>query len=104
MRQIRTAEGFRRIDEKHHLAIGADREPIIVKTTNGQSIPSDEPIILFRGRDKLAVKMLKYYRDLCVDDGCTPFQLESMNKMIGEFQDFADTSSTMKQPGSTSGA
>jgi hypothetical protein len=43
-----------RIDNKHHL----EGEKII-KTTNGQAIDLEkEPVILFRGRDKLALPMM----------------------------------------------
>jgi hypothetical protein len=88
-----------RLDNKHNL-VGET----IVKT-NGVPIDLEiEPVILFRGRDKLALPMLAYYRQLCVDDGCTNFQLESMDDMIRRFQDFANQSPTMKQPGSTLGA
>lgn len=89
---------MKRIDNKHHL----DGEQI-VKTGNGQPIPDDEPIILFLGRDKLALPMIQYYRQLCKDDGCTDFQLESMDDMIRRFEEFAVTSPTMKQPGITLG-
>ena len=78
--------------------------PVIVKTSNGLPIPDDEPRILFRGRDKLALSMLRYYEKLCVEDGCTEYQLASLSKMISEFEDFAETSLTMKQPGITKGA
>lgn len=98
MRQIRTNDGKMRIDEKHHIY-----NDLIVKTTNGQVMPDDEPRILFRGRDRLALPMLEFYRELCVKDGCTDYQLESMDRMLAEFRDFAETSATMKQPGVTLG-
>jgi len=88
-----------RIDNKHHL-----EGEIIVKTGNGVPIDLEkEPVILFRGRDRLALPMLQYYRQLCVDDGCTDFQLQSMDDMIRKFQEFYDNSPTMKQPGCTRG-
>jgi hypothetical protein len=62
-------------------------------------IPEEEPVILFRGRDKLALPMLKYYRHLCLEDHCTDFQLASMDDMIAKFEQFTNSSSTMKQPG-----
>jgi len=88
-----------RLDNKHHL----DGERV-VKT--GNNVPIDlekEPVILFRGRDKLAVSMLKYYRELCVLDGCTDYQLQSMDDIIRRFKEFSAESPTMKQPGSTMG-
>lgn len=89
----------RRIDLKHHVEGSA-----IIKTSNGQAIPETEPTILFRGRDKLAVPMLAFYRKLCVDDGCTDYQLESIDAMIREFKKFADENpQAIKQPGITKG-
>lgn len=88
-----------RIDNKHH--IEGER---IIKTTN--SVPIDlekEPVILFRGRDRLALPMLRYYRELCVADGCTDFQLTSTDDMIRRFEEFSTQSPTMKQPGCTRG-
>ena len=94
---------MKRLDNKHNLDINEAGEPCIVKT-NGVLIDLDrEPVILFRGRDKLALPMLLYYRDLCAADGCTDFQLKSMDDMIGRFQEFANESGMMKQPGCTLG-
>lgn len=102
----------KRIDEKHHIDAcplspgnaGIQFDIKIVKTTNGQSIPDDEPTILFRGRDRLALPMLLHYRQLCVDDGATSYQLETMDVMINKFKDFEKTHpEVMKQPGITKG-
>jgi hypothetical protein len=103
----------KRIDEKHHIEARAHTDQSglvtlekvqIIKTSNGQPIPEDEPIILFRGRDRLAYGMLMHYRQLCIDDGCTDYQLESMDKMIKAFQDYASNHpEIMKQPGITLG-
>lgn len=88
-----------RLDNKHHL----DGERV-VKTGNGVPIDLDqEPVILFRGRDKLALPILLYYRQLCADDKVTDFQLESLDGMIRRFQEFSVMSPTMKQPGITRG-
>lgn len=97
--KVSTPQGLRnRIDEKHYINANGD----IVKTTNDQRIPDHEPRILFRGRDRLALPMLRYYRELCVNDGCTDFQLQSMDVMIAEFEEFT-SDPTMKQPGITKG-
>ena len=93
---------MKKIDEKHHIEV-VNGKIEIIKTTNGQPIPEGEPTILFRGRDKLALPLLKYYRELCVEEGCTTYQLETMSKMITAFEVFAMTSPTMKQPGVTLG-
>lgn len=88
---------MRQIDEKH--SIDSDR---IIKTATGEEILETEPVILFRGRDRLALPMLHFYRQLCVDDGATDYQLESMDRMIERFDKFASENPT-KQPGITRG-
>lgn len=62
----------RQIDLKHHI----DENGNIVKTSNGQIIPDNEPLILFRGRDYLALPLLIRYREMCEHDGCNDFQLK----------------------------
>lgn len=90
---------MRHIDMKH--SIEGDR---IIKTSNGQEIPEHEPTILFRGRDHLALPMLKHYRQLCIDNGCTDYQMESMDVMIARFEAFTKLHpEVMKQPGVTRG-
>jgi hypothetical protein len=90
---------MRRIDAKHH--IDGDK---LIKTTNGQEIPLNEPTILFRGRDFLALPMLRFYMILCEMNFATDFQLDTMKDMIGEFEKFkTENSKTMKMPGITLG-
>ena len=90
---------MRQIDPKYHI----ENEQII-KTTNGVSIPLEEPLILFRGRDRLARKMLYKYFELCAEDGCTSYQLEGIQNRIKAFEDFyQENLEIMKQPGCTLG-
>jgi hypothetical protein len=89
----------KKIDEKHHI----NDLYQIIKSSNGEAIPEDEPVILFRGRDKLSLPTLKHYRELCVEDECTEYQLKVVDVMIEKFEKFSETSSTMKQPGITEG-
>ena len=99
----------KKIDEKHHIEVTniVSDEPVkiqIIKTTNGQPIPDDEPLILFRGRDRLAVPMLEYYRILSIKDNATQYQIDTMNTIITKFMDYTITHSiNMKQPGITKG-
>ena len=78
----------------------------IVKITtdeDDEEIPAHEPLMLFRARDN-AVKMLRYYRELCEQDGCTEFQIRGVDNRIDAFEKFASQyASAMKQPGSTEG-
>jgi hypothetical protein len=91
---------LRKIDLKHHV----DDRGQIVKTGNGVAIPDDEPLILFRARDRLALPLLRKYRDLCFDDRCNDFQLGQIDELIARFEAFANANpNTMKQPGITRG-
>jgi len=76
----------------------------IIKTSNGQAVPLEEPLIMFRGRDYLAIPLLEYYRKLCIADGCNDHQMGLVDQRIKEFQKFAeDYPERMKQPGITRG-
>jgi hypothetical protein len=76
----------------------------IVKTGTLDRIPGDEPLFLVRGRDRIAVSMLKAYRKLCEEDGCTATHLQGISGRIEEFEKFRkDNSERMKQPGTTPG-
>jgi hypothetical protein len=74
----------------------------IVKRTTGEEVPETEPTILFRGRDRLALPMLEFYRSLCEEDGATDFQMQSINRMIARFKKYAEKN-PVKQPGITEG-
>ena len=91
------------IDSKYSIGVNENGEPFLFKTTNNQPIPDNEPVILFRGRDRLAVEMLHFYKYLCGKDGATDYQMKSMDSMIQRFTRFAMDSPTMKQPGITKG-
>lgn len=92
---------IRQIDLKHHV----DEHGEIVKTGNNVVVPREEPLILFRGRDYLAVPLLELYRKLCSEDGCNDFQLGQIDELINRFKTFASANpNVMKQPGVTRGA
>jgi hypothetical protein len=90
---------MRQIDLKYHTDGTA-----IIKSTNGQVVPEEEPMILFRARDWLAVPLLEYYRKLCVADGCNDHQMGLVDQRIQEFKTFIQNyPERMKQPGITRG-
>lgn len=99
------------IDNKHSIVADLDDNDNLTlylakRKADGtlERIPPEEPTILFRGRDKLAVPMLVRYRQFCVADGCNEQQLEILDGMIEKFLQFAkDNPGTMKQPGITRG-
>lgn len=88
---------MRRIDDKH--CVDGDR---ILKMSTGEEIPETEPTILFRGRDRLALPMLYFYRAQCAEEGATDHQLASMDRMIVSFEVYAKDN-PVKQPGITEG-
>lgn len=76
----------------------------IVKTSNGEAVPDDEPLFLLRARDRLALPLLEIYNQLSIVDGCNEYHFEALNKTIGRFAQFARLNpSRMKQPSVTKG-
>ena len=76
----------------------------IVKTSNGEAIPDDEPLYLLRARDRLVLPLLNKLQELCREDGCTSYQLEANADAIADFAKFAwEHPERMKQPGITRG-
>jgi hypothetical protein len=99
----------RPLDPKYHIEVRSTVGSIvhnvhIVKSSNGQAIPPDEPVMLFRARDALAYRVLAYYRDLCIEDGCTTHHVDAIRNRIQAFMDFSRKHpERMKQPGVTRG-
>ncbi len=89
---------MRHIDPKYRI------EGNEILNLTGVPIPEDEPLILFRARDRNALKMLIYYRELCTLDGCTDFHMRGIDNRIDAFGEFRDIHpDLMKQPGITRG-
>ncbi len=89
----------RQIDPKYKI----DGDEIV--NASGVAIPLDEPLILFRGRDRNALQMLREYRRLCVIDNCNDFHLAGIDNRIAAFEKFTlEHPERMKQPGITRGA
>lgn len=76
----------------------------IVKTSNGEPIPDDEPLFLLRARDHLGIPLLSDFQTLCAADGCTEYQIKANAETIAKFSRFRDQHpERMKQPGITRG-
>lgn len=91
------------IDPKYGIRI-IEGQSVIAKTSTGEPIPDDEPLILFRARDYLALDMLRYYRSIALADGCTGFHMDGIDNRIAAFEKFrSDHPERMKQPGITRG-
>lgn len=90
---------MRAIDEKFH--VEGDQ---IIKTTNGDVVPEDEPLFLVRARDYLAIPLLEHYRRMSEIDGCNEWHLERLEQRIRLFEEWRDMNpDKMKQPGVTRG-
>lgn len=76
----------------------------IIKNSNGEVLPVEEPLFLIRARDYLAIPMLERYRKVCQEDGGNEYIDTLFDEIIKEFVRFAVENPTkMKQPGSTRG-
>ena len=85
---------MKRIDNK--FSVTSDG---VIVNSKGIPIPDHEPKILFRGKDSLAIPMLNFYLERCIESGCTKEQEESMRAIIDEFKQFKEKfPSTMKKP------
>lgn len=90
---------MRKIDGKFH--IDGDK---IIKTSNGEVVPEDEPLFLMRARDHIALPLLEVYEILSRMDGCTDYHLTGVNERINAFATFyGQHPERMKQPGITLG-
>jgi len=79
-------------------------EDEIIKTSNGEKIPHDEPVIIFRARDYLALHALRAYRAIGIADNCNDYHLNGIDERIARFEEFKKNNpEKMKQPGITRG-
>ncbi len=93
----------KQIDPKYKITVDLI-DGIQIRNATGFPILEDEPLILFRARDRLALDALRYYRVLCINDDCTAHHLEGIDNRIAAFEEFArEHPDKMKQPGITRG-
>ncbi len=89
----------RRIDGKFHVE-GSQ----IVKTSNGEVVPEDEPLFILRARDRLALPILKIYEQLSIVDGCNDYHFRALDESVKLFEQFRILNpERMKQPSVTRG-
>jgi hypothetical protein len=72
---------MRNIDRKYRINDAGQ----IAKISDGTPVGEDEPLILFRARDSLAVPMMTHYAALCTAAGSDPGQLELLHRRIADF-------------------
>jgi len=63
---------------------------------SGEAIPDNEPVIIFRARDKHALPILLYYRSLISD----PHHYQAVTDRINDFEEFA-RHNDRREPGTT---
>lgn len=90
---------MRKLDSKFHI-----EGDMIVKTSNGDVIPEDEPVFLLRARDILAISLLRCYSELSHVAGCNSYHFDKLSETIDDFKRFqALHPGRMKQPSVTRG-
>ena len=69
----------------------------IANRKSGEVIPDDEPVMIFRARDKNAAPMIAFYRKLCADQ----HHAEIVKQRLHDFVDFIhEHPHRMKEPDS----
>ena len=89
---------MRAVNEMFH--IDGER---LVKTSNGQPVPDDEPMFILRARDQNSLRTLDLYIRLCVEEGTPQDRIDALRRVRTRFEQFVRTRQT-KVPGSTHGA
>jgi hypothetical protein len=70
----------------------------LVNRVSGQAIPEDEPVFIFRARDRKALAAILYYRGLCDDE----HHRAAITETIEAFEEYQRTHpETVKEPGIT---
>jgi hypothetical protein len=81
-----------------------DDEGYLVKTSNGERVPEDEPLFILRGRDFLAVQAIYHYLEEMIESGCDSERIAAVRKVAKQFVDFEVAHpERVKLPGSTHG-
>lgn len=88
-------------DNKYHIADGQ-----LIKTSNGQPVPDEEPVFILRARDALAITTLEVYKQLAEEDGTVPEEhINGVQEKIDAFRQFrVQYYDRIKAPGITRGA
>lgn len=54
----------------------------ITKKSDGEAIPEDEPVVLFRGKDKLLPSLLLHYLRLCITEESGTIHADMISKLV----------------------
>lgn len=69
--------------------MGFDRKYGRITTEHGD-IPDDEPVIVFRARDRLTPKLIGIYWNLCKEAGSPQRHLDLINSTHDQFDNWQD--------------
>lgn len=87
---------MRKLDQKYGI-----NDDHIFNLVSGEKIPDDEPLFLFRARDKFALVVLNHYLKTCTTE-CNDLHIEGIKQTIRKFEEFCEKHpERMKQPGVT---
>lgn len=68
---------------------GGKYEPTILTKRDGTPIPAGEPWMAYRAQDRLSLPTLNFYRQLCVEAGCSSAHLMEIDErlsVMGQWQ------------------
>lgn len=85
---------MKRLDRKYFI-----EDDTVKRFGTNEPIPSDEPVILFRAKDRLAIPLLIEYRTLCAESGCGANHMSLVVETLSDFLTFAQKHpERMKRP------
>lgn len=88
------------IDSKYNVVIRGMGTIRVASIRTGELIPPDEPLMLFRARDRHALSALQAYQLACERAACTPQHMKGIKQRLEAFETFRNNNpSRMKQPG-----
>ena|SRR5437899_2797914 len=100
---------IRKINDMFH----TDEEGYLVKSSNGERVPADEPVFILRARDVLAVDTLYFYTELLIKQRPktlfhlaphSDMRIYELGQVVGDFLKFKrEHPERMKVPGVTQG-
>jgi hypothetical protein len=97
---LETTSTKRKINDMFHV----DSEGFLVKTSNGQRVPEDEPVFILRGRDTLSLVAIESYIGEMEEMGCDRDRINDVRTVAKDFLNFTVLHpERMKQPGITKG-
>lgn len=94
------AELLRKINDMFHV----DTEGYLVKSSNGERVPEDEPVFILRARDNCAGPAIGVYLEEMYDVGAPQDRIDQIKQVFDRFRAFGvENQQRMKIPGSTHG-